>query len=52
MAKPIKDTPVLKGKDAENFLKQVLIAESKKIDPVRVAKMRENFRKIQAMKKF
>lgn len=52
MAKPIKETPVLKGNDAKVF-----IAKMKKSDTVRVsstekARIRENFAKVSSISKF
>lgn len=41
MAKPIKETPVLKGSDAQRFVKD--IAASPKIKQEDVVKMREHF---------
>ena len=52
MAKPIKDTPTLKGKDARRFLKKFAKAESGKIPAARIAKMKENFSKLNSIAKF
>jgi hypothetical protein len=41
MAKPIKETPVLKGSDAQRFVKE--IAASPEIKQEKVVKMREHF---------
>jgi len=38
MARPIKDTPVLKGKAAVHFLKEVRANESKKVSASEVKK--------------
>lgn len=51
MAKPIKDTPTLKGKDAKRFLKQFVKAESERVPAAQLAKMRENFSKMQSIVK-
>jgi hypothetical protein len=42
MAKPIKETPVLKGSDAQRFVKD--IAASPKIKQEEVVKMKEHFK--------
>lgn len=52
MAKPIKDTPTLKGKDAKKFLKKFKKAEDNKVHPDQIAKMRQNFSALQAIAKF
>lgn len=33
MARPIKDTPILKGKDAENFIEHMLRSDERKETP-------------------
>ena len=40
MAKPIRATPELKGQDAENFVKKMILIEKRKI-----SKIDENFAK-------
>lgn len=52
MAKPIKETPVLTGKDAEKFMQSMKDNSGKKIDPKELAKMRENFSKLQSIAQF
>lgn len=52
MAKPIKDTPTLKGKDAKRFLKKFVKAESEKLPLSQIAKMQENFSKLNSIAKF
>ncbi len=52
MAKPIKVTPTLKGKDARRFLKNLAKAESEKLPPSQIAKMKENFSKLNSIAKF
>ncbi len=44
MAKPIKETPVLKGKDAENFMSR--IKEQKKLSTEEYDKARKNYEEI------
>jgi len=43
MARPIKDTPTLKGKEAKKFLKKFEKVSDVKIPPAQIAKMKENF---------
>ncbi len=52
MAKPIKETPVLTGKDAVKFLEN--IKENKSIKPTKeeVAKIKNNFSKLSAIAQF
>jgi|JI6StandDraft_1071083.scaffolds.fasta_scaffold413759_2 hypothetical protein len=52
MAKPIKETPVLKGKDAERFMQNMKSESSQKVDALKLAKMRENFSKLQSIAQF
>ena len=52
MAKPIKDTPTLKGKDAKRFLKNFKKAENEKVSAAEIAKMRLNFSKLSSIAKF
>jgi len=52
MAKPIKETPVLKGKDAKVFLNNIkenkLVVHSKE----EISKIKENFSKLSAIAQF
>ncbi|MFM9908695.1 MAG: hypothetical protein ACKVOW_05085 [Chitinophagaceae bacterium] len=52
MAKPIKETPVLKGKDAQRFIKKMNQASSVKISAEQIAKIKANFSRLQAIAKF
>ncbi len=52
MAKPIKETPILTGKDAIAFVKQMQEAINVRIDSKERTKIRENFAKLQAIAKF
>jgi hypothetical protein len=52
MAKPIKETPILKGQDAKNFIQKMNTVESKKVDQQEIAKMMDNFSKMQSIAKF
>lgn len=50
MAKPIKETPILKGQDAVRFQRQM--ANSVKISDDARKKMQANFDKIQSISRF
>ncbi len=50
MAKPIKETPILKGADARKFMENM--ASSKKVDDATIAKMKESFNRLNAMARF
>ena len=52
MAKPIKETPVLKGKDAKTFIKNMNLSSSKKVDEDKIAKMQLNFSRLNSIAKF
>jgi hypothetical protein len=52
MAKPIKETPVLKGNDAKVFLEQMKAAVNTRVDVKERARIRENFAKLNAIAKF
>lgn len=49
MAKPIKETPVLVGKDAQKFSKDIDKSKANKISLVDYNKMKENFKKLHAI---
>jgi hypothetical protein len=49
MAKPIKETPVLKGKDAVNFLQSMKEAETKKISAEEIARIKLNAEKLKSI---
>jgi hypothetical protein len=52
MAKPIKETPVLKGKDARVFMANILSPTKRDtISDLTRQRMRENFEKINAVAK-
>jgi hypothetical protein len=42
MAKPIKHTPTLKGKDAINFWNELEKNKTRKVDPETIATIRKN----------
>jgi hypothetical protein len=46
MAKPIKDTPTLKGKDANRFSADIKANESKKVNEADYKKMLASYTKI------
>ena len=52
MAKPIKETPILTGKDAATFVTQMKIADRTRVSTSERARIRENFAKLQAVAKF
>ena len=52
MAKPIKETPVLKGKDARVFLEKIQKSIENRNTPNENVKIRENFSRLNAIAKF
>jgi len=52
MAKPIKETPILRGKDAKIFLKATTENEHKSISSLERAKMDENYDKLKSISGF
>jgi len=52
MAKPIKETPVLTGKDAKNFLQSIQNSASKKVDAATRASIKRSFEKLNAIAQF
>ena len=49
MAKPIKETPVIKGKDALRFRKNLAKAEKITVSAIQLATMRDNYNKIMSI---
>lgn len=49
MAKPIKETPILKGKDAVNFLQKMKEAQGKKVSAQRLSEIKSNAQRLQPM---
>ena len=49
MAKPIKETPFLTGKDAKKFLERMEYAETNKISEEEREKIRSDFAKLNAI---
>lgn len=52
MAMPIKDTPVLKGKDAKEFRKNMEISSQKKLSDNEIKRINENFEKLNKIANF
>lgn len=52
MAKPIKETPVLKGKDAKRFVEAMQTSSTRRITTDEKSKMLESFHKIKAISHF
>jgi len=52
MARPIKETPVLKGRDALAFAREMKKSESKKADEKTRQRIAENFAKLSGIQKF
>lgn len=52
MAKPIKETPVLKGKDARKFHIEMDKAKSQKVPTVIRERMKSNYSLLQSISKF
>lgn len=49
MAKPIKETPVIKGKDAESFRNNITKTEANKIPAPQMAQMQANYDKLMSI---
>jgi hypothetical protein len=52
MARPIKETPILKGQDAKKFFDKMNTAADRKSSPQKLAEMKENFYKMKFISKF
>jgi hypothetical protein len=52
MAKPIKETPILKGNDAKRFMDNMNILASKRIDLSVRERIKSNYNKLIAISKF
>ena len=52
MAKPIKETPVLKGKHAKRFLEIIKISSEKKVSASDLKRMRASFNKLSNISTF
>jgi hypothetical protein len=51
MARPIAETPVLKGKDAVQFEKNLKHAENERVSDQELARILENFKKMKSLAK-
>jgi hypothetical protein len=49
MAKPIKNTPVLEGRDAVNFFMKLEENKDKKVDRARLLAIRESAQQLQSI---
>ncbi|UFH54816.1 hypothetical protein [Spirosoma sp. KNUC1025] len=49
MAKPIKETPILKGRDAANFLEAVNANPQRKVSAETSARIKRNFESLKAI---
>ena len=52
MARPIKETPLLKGKNAANFIKEIESSSNQKLNPSTAVRIKENFNKLNSIAKF
>lgn len=52
MAKPIKETPVLSGKDTKKFFEKMEEAKSIKLSKEEAAKIKENYSKLISIANF
>ena len=52
MAKPIKETPILKGDDAKQFLDNMIQSASKRVDLSVREKIKSNYDKLNAISQF
>ena len=49
MARPIEDTPVLTGKDAERFIERLLTSDERKATKAEIERLKEVYRAGMAM---
>lgn len=52
MAKPIKETPVLEGKDAKKFMQNLHSSSNHKLDETSRAKIKTSFDKLNSIAQF
>lgn len=52
MARPIKETPVLKGKEAAKFLTEVNKAKDQKASKETIERIKKNYDKLKAIANF
>ncbi|PWK68262.1 hypothetical protein LX99_04786 [Mucilaginibacter oryzae] len=51
MAKPIKETPILTGRDAVNFFQVMKTAENKRVSPAELSKIKTNAERLKNIHK-
>jgi hypothetical protein len=49
MAKPIKETPVLKGQDAKKFINDIKNVKGKLVDSKTLSRIKANFERINSL---
>jgi len=49
MAKPIKETPILQGRDAVNFSQHMKEAENTKVSAAELSKIKENANRLKSI---
>lgn len=52
MAKPIKETPILKGSDAKKFMENMAASASNKVDDLTRAKIKASFNRLNSIAQF
>ncbi|MDX2190521.1 MAG: hypothetical protein SFY32_11720 [Bacteroidota bacterium] len=52
MAKPIKETPILSGKDAVTFLSEIKSSENKRVTQNESERIKSNFNALKAISNF
>ena len=52
MANPIKPTPLIKGRDAERFMKEMRLSQTKKVSQTELVRIKENFSKLNNIASF
>lgn len=52
MARPIKETPILKGQDAKFFFDRMTTVSERKVSSDEAKRMRENYEKMKSITKF
>lgn len=49
MATPIKETPILTGRDASNFFKKMKESETEKVSETELAKIKQNAQRLKTI---
>jgi hypothetical protein len=52
MAKPIKETPILKGKDAERFVQEMEKSKTIKASAETINRIKANYNELKSISKF